>query len=232
MKPKTFLPRAPKAVFFDMDGVLYDSMPLHERAWRGAFADEGIDFPIVEAYRNEGRTGRGTINIVYQSVLGRVADEVEIERIYSRKSELMRQQSPAPMMTGMLQLINRLRELNIRVIVVTGSKQPSLMDRLERDYGFARCDVISGADVKIGKPDPEPYLIAAGRVGCSVEDCCVVENAPLGIRSAKAAGLFTIAINSGKLPDSELLLERCDMLFASSSALVRAWCDELRQTLL
>lgn len=220
-------PHSPKAVFFDMDGVLYDSMPLHERAWRDAFAVEGIDFPAVEAYRNEGRTGRGTINIVYQSVLGRKADEVEIERIYSRKSKLMRQQSPAPMMEGMLQLINRLREINVRVIVVTGSKQPSLMERLERDYGFARCDVISGADVKIGKPDPEPYLIAIQRVGYTAAECCVVENAPLGIRSAKAAGLFTIAINSGKLPDTELLQENCDLLFASSAALVDAWCDVL-----
>lgn len=221
------LPRSMKAVFFDMDGVLYDSMPLHERAWRDAFATEGIDFPAVEAYRNEGRTGRSTINIVYQSVLGREAEEIEIERIYSRKSELMRQQSPASMMKGMLQLISNLRDRNVRVIVVTGSKQPSLMERLERDYGFVRCDVISGADVKIGKPDPEPYLIAIQRVGFSVAECCVVENAPLGIRSAKAAGLFTIAINSGKLPDTELLQENCDLLFQSSTALVDAWRDVL-----
>lgn len=219
MNKKALHPSALKAVFFDMDGVLYDSMPLHERAWQGAFAAENIDFPSVEAYRNEGRTGRGTINIVFRSVLNRDADETEIERIYARKSELMQQQKTAPMMNGMLQLINKLRSSKIRTIVVTGSKQASLIERLKRDYVFSRSDIISGADVKFGKPNPEPYLIAIQRVEFAQENCCVVENAPLGIRSAKAAGLFTIAINTGKLPDCELLKENCDILCHSTEVL-------------
>ncbi len=213
----------PRAVFFDMDGVLYDSMPTHEYSWTRTFEAEGIRFEPEDAYMNEGRTGRGTINLVFNRVLHRNATDAEMERIYSRKTELVKQCAQPPLMPRMAELIDWLRTLDVKTLVVTGSKQPSLLDKLARDFGFCPADIVSGADVKKGKPDPEPYLIALERSGCRRTECAVVENAPLGIRSAKAAGLFTIAVNTGKLSDKDLTCEGCDRLFPSTAALVEAW---------
>lgn len=211
-----------KAVFFDMDGVLYDSMPNHEYTWCKSFAAEGIDFEPQDAYINEGRTGRGTINLVFNKLFDRDATDEEVERIYGLKTKLMATCPVAPPMPRMREFIDYLRSNGIKTFVVTGSKQPTLIEKLNLDYGFVREEIVSGADVKYGKPDPEPYLIALQRSGCDVGSCAVVENAPLGVRSAKAAGIYTIAVNTGKLTDDILLNEGCDVLYASTSDMVEA----------
>ncbi len=213
----------PKAVFFDMDGVLYDSMPNHELSWQKAFAAHGVGFDAVEAYINEGRTARGTIDTIFLKRHGRRATDAEVESIYRTKTALMSQCPAAPAMPAMQPFVEFLRTRGIAIVVVTGSRQPSLIDKLSRDYGVDSQYIVSGADVVHGKPDPEPYLTALGRVGMDARECAVVENAPLGVRSAKAAGLFTVAVNTGKLPDRYLLDEHCDALFAGTEPMCKAW---------
>lgn len=79
--------------------------------------------------------------------------------------------------------------------------------------------MVTAYDVKHGKPDPEPYLRAWERSGYPKEQCCVIENAPLGVRAGKAAGLYTIAVNTGPLPDEMLQREGADQVFPDMSAL-------------
>ena len=98
-----------KAVFFDMDGVLYNSMPIHEKSWVAAFAAENITFQPQEAYINEGRTGASTINLIFNREFGRDATPEDVERIYGRKISLVDTFPPAPKMEGMVELINWLR---------------------------------------------------------------------------------------------------------------------------
>jgi beta-phosphoglucomutase-like phosphatase (HAD superfamily) len=62
------------------------------------------------------------------------------------------------------------------------------------------------------------------------DECVVVENAPLGVRAAKAAGIFTIAVNTGPLPDNALLDEGADLLFPSMQALSDAWSELSRSS--
>ncbi|MCQ2235450.1 MAG: HAD family phosphatase [Bacteroidales bacterium] len=139
-----------KAFFFDMDGVLYDSMPNHEYTWTHSFAEYGITFPAELAYINEGRTGRGTINLVMNKEYNRDATEEEIDAIYGLKTKLMKECPKASLMPGMQELIKQLRSEGIMTYVVTGSKQPSLIDKLSADFGFTKEYVVSGADVKKG----------------------------------------------------------------------------------
>lgn len=212
-----------KAVFFDMDGVLYDSMPNHEYAWCHSFAEHGIIFNPEDAYINEGRTGKGTICQVFKKLYGRDASEDEVNLIYGRKTELMKNRPVAPMMDGMKELIDTLRIHGVKTYVVTGSKQPSLIEKLQTDFGFDREHIVCGADVVNGKPSPEPYLIALARSGERTEDCVVVENAPMGVQSAKAAGIYTIAVNTGKLADHWLTDEKCDILHSSTKCLAEMW---------
>ena len=80
--------------------------------------------------------------------------------------------------------------------------------------------MITAFDVTRGKPDPEPYITAWQRTGLPKTDCFVVENAPLGIRSAKAAGLTCYAVNTGPLPDTDLWNEHADQVFSNMSSLL------------
>lgn len=216
-----------RAVFFDMDGVLYDSMPNHEFSWCKVFDEEGIEFRPEEAYANEGRTARGTINLVFNRSLGRDASDEEVERIYARKTELMLNRPAPPLLPSMRELLLALPHDGVGVFVVTGSRQPSLVGKLHSAFGIERGALVCGADVKRGKPDAEPYLIALERSGLSRGECLVVENAPLGIASGKAAGLKVWAVNTGKLPDSALADAGADRLFHSTVELAAALRQEV-----
>ena len=108
----------------------------------------------------------------------------------------------------------------IQCWVVTGSGQHNLIDALNDIFNHAFTGIISSFDVKNGKPDPEPYLKAWERSGFKKEECMVVENAPLGVRAAKAAGLFCCAVNTGILPDDDLIAEHADLIMPDMATLL------------
>lgn len=218
-------PQRLRAVLFDMDGVLYDSMPSHAKAWHRAMAYFGYDLPEHEAYMHEGRTGASTINIVSRRQRGVEESEERIQEIYRVKSEYFNEYPPASPMPGALELLRKLQSMGLKILIVTGSGQASLLDRLNHHFPdvFCRELMVTAFDVKRGKPDPEPYLMGLQKGGLRADECVVVENAPLGVRAAKAAGIFTIAVNTGPLPDHALLDEGADRLFPSMQALCDAW---------
>lgn len=189
-----------------MDGVLFDSMPNHAYAWSHAMTQFGLEMTAYEAYLHEGRTGSGTINILAQRYWGRDATEEEIERIYAAKSKVFNTCPEAKPMPGALEALTAAKELGCKIVLVTGSAQLSLLERLEEHYpGFFREELmVTGFDVKRGKPDPEPYLMGLQKAGIGAAEAIVVENAPLGVESAHKADIFTIAANTGPLEDSLL----------------------------
>jgi beta-phosphoglucomutase len=195
-----------KGVFFDMDGVLYDSMGAHADAWSRAFLHFGIDFPPEMVYNNEGRTAHSTINLVFQANEDREATEQEVESIYSKKTELIECYPDAVPFKGVFELMDYLKGNGFAIWVVTGSSQDKYLEALLRDFdGYVSADrIISGKDVKNGKPHPEPYLTALHKSGLSAHEVIVIENAPLGIESAKGAGIYTLAVNTGILADQVL----------------------------
>ena len=186
-----------------MDGVLFDSMPNHAYAWSHAMTQFGLEMSTYEAYLHEGRTGSGTINILTRRYWGRDATKEEIERIYAAKSEVFNALPEPKPMPGALEALTAAKELGCKIVLVTGSAQASLLEHLEEHYpGFFREELmVTGFDVKHGKPHPEPYLMGLQKAGVKAEEAIVVENAPLGVESAKAAGIFTIAANTGPLAD-------------------------------
>ena len=99
----------------------------------------------------------------------------------------------------------------------------SLIDNLNKVLPavFAKERMITAFDVVKGKPDPEPYLKAWERSGLSKEQCIVIENAPLGVRSGKAAGLKVYAVNTGILSREDLMQAGADMVFDSMSDLFK-----------
>ena len=214
-----------KAVLFDMDGVLFDSMPNHAYAWSHAMTGFGLEMSPEEAYLHEGRTGSDTINILAQRQWGRDATEEEKQTIYKAKSELFNQRPEAQQMPYAHEVLKKVKACGLTPIVVTGSGQLSLIDRLNLNFpGMFRKELmVTSFDVKNGKPNPEPYLMGMQKGGIEQRQGVVVENAPLGVQAAKAAGLFTIAVNTGPLPDEVLTEAGADLLFPSMQSLYEQW---------
>ena len=220
-----------KAVLFDMDGVLFDAMPNHASSWTRSMAQFGLHMTPEEAYLHEGRTGGGTINILARRQWGRDATEEERQTMYKAKSELFSQCPEAPQMPGAASLLNKVKEGGLTPVLVTGSGQLTLLDRLNHNFPgiFQRGLMVTSFDVKRGKPDPEPYLMGLQKAGIRPWEGIVVENAPLGVQAATAARIFTIAVNTGPLPDQVLLDAGADLLFPSVQSLYEHW-EEVRQT--
>lgn len=223
-----------KAVLFDMDGILFNSMPAHAHAWHCAMADFGLELSVEEAYLHEGRTGRGTIDIVARRQGMEVDDEM-IKSIYARKTAYFNQFPPAEPMPGALELLHKIQSQHLLIILVTGSGTRSLLERLERFFPgvFQPELMVTGFDVKKGKPDPEPYLMGLKKGSLSVgrelrpDECVVVENAPLGVQAAVGAGISTIGVNTGPLSPSVLEGAGARWIFPSMISLLDGWSDNV-----
>ena len=185
----------------------------------------GLNLSREEAYLHEGRTGAGTINIVCQRQLGRDATQEEIESIYLEKSIEFNKHPQAERMPGAWELLQKIKAEGIIPTVVTGSGQASLLDRLEHNFpGMFRQELmVTAFDVKYGKPNPEPYLMALEKGGLKPNEAIVIENAPLGVEAGHKAGIFTIAVNTGPLNGEILLNAGADLLFPSMQALCESW---------
>ena len=120
-------------------------------------------------------------------------------------------------MPGALEVLIKIKEAGFIPMVVTGSGQTSLLDRLNKNFPniFKRELMVTAFDVKYGKPNPEPYLMALKKGGIQPNEAIVIENAPLGVQAGVAAGIFTIAVNTGPLPDDALLSQGANLLFHS-----------------
>lgn len=219
-----------KAVLFDMDGVLFDSMKNHAKAWNKAMSMYSMNLSEEEAYMHEGRTGASTINIVCMRERGCNADEEEIKKIYQTKSDIFNTLPKAEPMPGAYTLLRNIKESGLQPVLVTGSGQLSLIDNLNHHFPgiFQKEFMVTAFDVKYGKPNPEPYLMGLKKAGIAPNEAVVVENAPLGVKAGVAAGIFTIAVNTGPLPDSALLDEGANLLFGSMQELSEKW-DNLRK---
>jgi HAD superfamily hydrolase (TIGR01509 family) len=211
-----------KAYFFDMDGVLFDSMPHHAIAWEEVMKAHGIAFTARDCYINEGRTGESVIREAFQQTVGRDATPDEVKTIYAEKSAYYHRliNTATPTIPGVAEVLQFVKESGSQIWVVTGSGMRTLLDSLNTVFPsiFQQDRMITAFDVTRGKPDPEPYLKAWERSGLKKEQCFVIENAPLGIRSGKAAGLTVYAVNTGILTKEDL--SQADRVFDNMAELL------------
>ena len=218
--------RNPKVVLFDMDGVLYDSMPNHGVAWQRAMKEFGIHFTLEDSYATEGARGVDTIRKYAKEQLGKELTEEEAQKVYDVKAHYFHEMPEAKMFDGVIDLMQKIKASGLKIGVVTGSAQLPLIKRVTRDFGdYVSADQITTAyDVKRGKPNPDPYLMGLQKAGNYLPtEGIVVENAPLGVHAGAAAGCYTVAINSGPLDDSVLLNEGADILFPTIRAFADYW---------
>lgn len=198
-----------KAVLFDMDGVLFDSMKWHAKSWKKTMDDFNLHSDENEFYLHEGMVGHNTIRHIIMREQQREPSQEEVNEIYLQKTNLFAKLNDKSVIEFAPEFVYLIREYNLLCTLVTGSGQFSLLEHVKEKYGdaFDKSRMVTAYDVKKGKPDPEPYLMGLKKSGeIKPNEAIVIENAPRGVESAKAAGIFCIAINTGPL-DSQVLKE-------------------------
>ena len=126
---------SPRVVLFDMDGVLYDSMPNHAIAWQESMAKYGIHMTADDAYATEGARGVDTIREMVRRQQHREIDEAEAQKMYDLKSQTFHSLPEAPIMPGILDLMRQIHASGLQCGVVTGSGQRPLISRILKDFG-------------------------------------------------------------------------------------------------
>ncbi|MBO7317645.1 MAG: HAD-IA family hydrolase, partial [Bacteroidales bacterium] len=158
-----------------------------------------------------------TINMFFNREYGHDAPEEQSLALYEEKVRQFRALGEAERMPQADVVINTLLAHNVRTVLVTGSSQGTLLEQLDADYprAFNMPYRITGEDVKHGKPSPEPYLMGLQRAGVEAHEAIVIENAPLGVQAGVAAGVFTVAVNTGPIPAQALYDAGADIVFDS-----------------
>ncbi|MDI6761010.1 MAG: HAD family phosphatase [Candidatus Brocadiaceae bacterium] len=192
------IPKNPKAVLLDMDGVVVDGMPFHLRAWKEAFSAVGIEVSDIDVYRREGMDGLETVQEISRGKGVPLTPEVE-RQVNESKNRILNKIFQVRFVPGSLELIRKLKARGFRLALVTGTRGEVVSRILKEGLNPPEADfdvVITAESVERKKPAPDPYLKAVELLGLRKEECLVIENAPAGIASAKGAGLRCLAITT------------------------------------
>lgn len=200
-----------KAVIFDMDGVVTNTMPDHYRAWKRVFAKEGIKVGHMDVYRREGQKGMQSVKEIFAE-RNKPFSIKRAREILLDKEELFKKIVRKRFIPGARKFLHGLNNKGFLLALVTGTSRHEL-HRILPDYLYQLFNVtVTGSDVKNGKPHPDPFLKALKKLKIKASQAVVIENSPFGIRSAKKAGLRCLALETS-LPKE--CLREADYHFAS-----------------
>jgi HAD superfamily hydrolase (TIGR01509 family) len=192
--PATAAPPACRAIVFDMDGVLLDSEPVYlevEGALVRRLAGPRADLREILP-RLLGRTSPDSARIT----LEHFGIEMHVDEFLRlREDALYPAFGGVPFLPGVEEFVRAMKKAGVRMAVATSSPARLLeAKRAGKEEFFAMFDgVVCGDDVTCGKPDPEIFLKAAAVIGVPPGECVVFEDAPAGVRGAKAAGMRCVA---------------------------------------
>lgn len=214
--------RPAPAIVFDMDGVVLDSMPTHLLTWQRTLAPLGAELGADDLYPLEGIPTEVTAQRLTERLLGQACSDEEASRLANAKRVHFRQLFVPALISGIAPLLHDLRGRGYQLGLVTGSARSVVEESLVPTGVAGLFDVVvTGDQVARGKPDPEPYQLAAAGLGLPPSQCLVVENGTLGIQSAKAAGMACVAVET-TLSAERLSAAAADQVFPDVRTL-RAW---------
>jgi len=174
------------AYIFDCDGTLADTMPLHFRAWSRAMAEEGAEFPEATFYEWGGRPAVDIVASLNERCRLSMPPFETAQRKESYFLELLHE---VEAIHPVVDMARRTRGFAPMAVASGGQRElvVATLDLLSIHDWFDA--VICAEDYERGKPAPDPFLVAAARLGVDPEHCLVFEDSPTGIASAKAAGM-------------------------------------------
>jgi beta-phosphoglucomutase len=187
-----------KAVIFDLDGVIVSTDEFHYQGWQRLADEEGIFFSREINERLRGVSRMESLEIILEKS-GRKYSHDEKVTLAERKNayyrELLNNLNPDSILPGVIPHMNAMRKRGIRLAIGSSSKNtPAILEKIGLANYF---DAVSdGNQIKRSKPDPEVFLLAAGKLGISPADCLVVEDADAGVEAAISAGMKCLAVGS------------------------------------
>ncbi len=200
-----------KGFLFDLDGTLVDSLPAVERAWLNWAQSRDLDPEEVLGFIH----GKQAITSLRHFMPGESEESIQQQFKLLEKAEA-EDTVGISALPGAAELLHRLNELSVPWAIVTSGSVPVAHARHAAGE-LARPEVFITAElVARGKPNPDPYLLGAEKLGLKPEECVVVEDAPAGVLSGLAAGCKVIAVNA---PDDTPKLEQVDLVLKSLAVL-------------
>ncbi len=196
------------AVIFDMDGVLVDSYRAHLESWQSTAKSFGVEMSEADFARTFGRTSREVIATLWPEQFGPTTDDAanRIAAFDAAKEEAYRQilQRRFPEMAGASELIAALHQAGFALGIGSSGPQKNVevVRRCIRN-GDHFTGVVHGGEVTRGKPAPDVFLLVAKKLGIEPSKCAVIEDAPVGLRAARSAGMAAIGL-TGTAPPEEL----------------------------
>ena len=191
-------PTALRAVLFDMDGLLVDSEPLWFEVERAVMARLGGQWGEADQRALIGGSLDRTVSWLLAKAAAPASREDVARWLVDEMAALILARG-LPLQPGAGPLLAALDAAGVPCALVTASSR-AIMDAVLTVTGLSFDVTVCGEDVRRGKPDPEPYLLAAARLGVPAAGCVVLEDSPTGIAAARAAGCPVIAVPSVPVP--------------------------------
>ncbi len=187
-----------RGFLFDFDGTLGKTMEDHFNAWRDTLKDYQIDINENDYYPLEGMS----MELIARKLCKEnTLKNDDINSIVSKKKLKFISKNNFKFYPGVEEIIEKLLKSKNKIGIVTSSHSDQLEQVVPRDFLRKFHCIVYGNEVSKGKPEPEPYIKGIERLNLSSEECIAIENAPLGISSAKSAGLYCIGVCSTVKPE-------------------------------
>jgi beta-phosphoglucomutase len=205
-----------KALIFDMDGVLVNSMPFHAAAWKKAFLDMGMEIQDQDIYAIEGSNPKNGLSLLIRKAR-KEPEAYDFETITSIYRQEFKRIFELKAFDGMKECLEVLKT-RFLLSVVSGSDHLIVHGIIDQLFPGIFDIVVTGDDIKNSKPHPDPFLKAVELLNVRREECIVIENAILGVEAAKKAEIYCIGIPTYLEPSQ---LDRADLVVGDHRQLMQ-----------
>lgn len=208
------LPRPVRAVVFDMDGLLVDSEAMFRDSMMHVARERGHDLPLEVFLRMVGLPGQSSRAVAIEH-FGEDFPIDEFNAAVWAHAKAHHDEIGVALKAGVMELLDHLDQAGLPRAVATSSSHAAVEHQLGRNGLIDRFQaIVAAGDYARGKPNPDPFLTAAGRLGVDPRDCLALEDSHNGVRAAHAAGMMTIMVPD-LLAATDEMRERCIMIAES-----------------
>lgn len=201
-------------IIFDMDGVLFNSEPIHYKVWKKIFAQEGLEIDFEHYKGCIGSTVKRLFELMLEGYGRDFFGNEELPQRYHEEKSRYLQENGIPIISGVPEVLAALKAKGYRLAIASSSPQ-AYIELCTEKSGIAKYFDVRFSAERVARPKPAPdvFLAAAQQIGVSPEDCLVVEDSENGSRAAKAAGMYCMGFFNQDSGDQDL--SAADQIFDS-----------------